>query len=138
MPTLPIHRLRPLRLRVIAALLAMTLPCAPSWAQSAETRASGSSSSLPTLGDPAQGSLTSAQENRLGEIIMREMRQEPAYLDDSLLRDYLQTIVDRLTPAARRTAEMEAPTRFHVFLLRDRSFNAFALPAAGSGYTPDW
>ena len=133
MRSTPLHRLRPLRQRAVAALLAMTLPCAPSWAQSAETRASGSSSSLPTLGDPAQGSLTSAQEKRLGEIIMREMRQEPAYLEDSLLRDYLQTIVDRLTPAARRTAEMEAPTRFHVFLLRDRSFNAFALPGGWIG-----
>ncbi|OZB50170.1 MAG: peptidase M48 Ste24p, partial [Thiomonas sp. 15-63-373] len=83
--------------------------------------------------DPAQGSLSSVQEKRLGEIIMREMRQEPDYLHDSLLRDYLQAIVDRLTPAARRTAEMEAPAHFRVFLLRDRSFNAFALPGGWIG-----
>ena len=122
-----------LRWRVAAALLAATLPCAPSGAQTVETSTAGSASSLPTLGDPAQGSFSSVQEKRLGEIIMRDMRQEPDYLHDSLLRDYLQTIVDRLTPAARRTAEMEAPTRFHVFLLRDRSFNAFALPGGWIG-----
>ena len=114
-------------------LLGAALSGAPVWAQGADTRAPGYASSLPTLGDPAQGSLSSVQEKRLGEIIMREMRQEPDYLHDSLLRDYLQAIVDRLTPAARRTAEMEAPAHFRVFLLRDRSFNAFALPGGWIG-----
>ena len=95
MRSTPLHRLRPFRQRAAAALLAMTLPCAPSWAQSAETRTSGSSSSLPTLGDPAQGSLTSAQEKRLGEIIMREMRQEPAYLEDSLELHLKKLLHDR-------------------------------------------
>ncbi|OYV40917.1 MAG: peptidase M48 Ste24p [Thiomonas sp. 20-64-5] len=111
---------------------ALLFPTA-AWAQIADARDPGYASSLPTLGDPAQGSFSAAQEKRLGEIIMREMRQEPAYLHDSLLRDYLQSIVDRLTPAARRTAEMEAPRQFHVFLLRDRSFNAFALPGGWIG-----
>ena len=122
------------RLRLAACLL----PCAallapPVWAQTAVNPDPGYASNLPALGDPAQGGLSSVQEKRLGDIIMREMRQEPAYLHDSLLRDYLQAIVDRLTPAARRTAEMEAPKRFHVFLLRDRSFNAFALPGGWIG-----
>jgi predicted Zn-dependent protease len=113
---------------ICTALLAPT-----SRAQSPQPSDPGYASSLPTLGDPAQGSFSAVQERRLGEIIMREMRQEPAYLDDSLLRDYLQSIVDRLTPAARRTAELEAPQRFRVFLLRDRSFNAFALPGGWIG-----
>lgn len=119
--------------RAALALLSAALLIPPGWAQPVDSRDPGYASNLPTLGDPAQGSFSSAQEKRLGEIIMREMRQEPAYLHDSLLRDYLQTIVDRLTPAARRTAEMEAPRKFHVFLLRDRSFNAFALPGGWIG-----
>ncbi|MFZ5578278.1 MAG: M48 family metalloprotease [Pseudomonadota bacterium] len=127
------QHLRVLRLGTLAAALALALPCTASWSQTPEPSASGLSSGLPALGDPAQGSFSAAQEKRLGEIIMREMRQEPDYLDDSLLRDYLQTIVDRLTPAARLTAEMEAPAHFRVFLLRDRSFNAFALPGGWIG-----
>lgn len=119
--------------RISNCLLSAALLAPPVWAQTFDSRDPGYASNLPTLGDPAQGSFSSAQEKRLGEIIMREMREEPAYLHDSLLRDYLQTIVDRLTPAARRTAEMEAPRQFHVFLLRDRSFNAFALPGGWIG-----
>ncbi|MDE1980440.1 MAG: peptidase M48 Ste24p, partial [Betaproteobacteria bacterium] len=86
----PHFRLRCLR-RIIqqatVCLLGAALSGAPVWAQGADTRAPGYASSLPTLGDPAQGSLSSVQEKRLGEIIMREMRQEPDYLHDSLLRD---------------------------------------------------
>jgi len=122
--------------RLACCLSSAALLAQPVWAQTSDTgdtRDPGYASTLPTLGDPAQGSFSSAQEKRLGEIIMREMRAEPAYLHDSLLRDYLQAIVDRLTPAARRTAEMEAPRRFRVFLLRDRSFNAFALPGGWIG-----
>jgi len=130
---LPYFRPRRVAGQTAVCLLTLALCATPVWAQVADDRAPGLASSLPTLGDPAQGALSSAQEKRLGEIIMREMRQEPDYLHDSLLRDYLQTIVDRLTPAARRTAEIEAPKRFHVFLLRDRSFNAFALPGGWIG-----
>ena len=119
--------------RLCCCVLSAALLAPASWAQTAGSRDPGYASGLPTLGDPAQGTFSAAQEKRLGEIIMREMREEPAYLHDSLLRDYLQAIVDRLTPAARRTAEMEAPKRFRVFLLRDRSFNAFALPGGWIG-----
>jgi len=132
-PHFRLRRLRHISQQAAVCLLGAALSGAPVWAQGADTHAPGYASSLPTLGDPAQGSLSSAQEKRLGEIIMREMRQEPDFLHDSLLRDYLQAIVDRLTPAARRTAEMEAPAHFHVFLLRDRSFNAFALPGGWIG-----
>ena len=83
---------------------------------------------LPALGDAAQGLLSPAVEMRLGERIMAQIRSDPSYLDDVLLREYLQGIVDRLTPAADATAEPEAPHRFVVEVLRDPTFNAFALP----------
>lgn len=121
--------------------MAAALLCCSLAAGSAATRAQtpdprrdpGYAAGLPALGDPAQGSFSPQQEKRLGEIIMREMRKEPVYLHDSLLRDYLQDIVDRLAPAARQTAELEAPRKFRVFLLRDRTFNAFALPGGWIG-----
>lgn len=102
---------------------------APALAQSDPGYAAG----LPALGDPAQGSFSPSQERQMGRVIMRALRKEPDYLHDSLLRQYLQGIVNRLAPAARRTAEIEAPQTFRVFLLRDSTFNAFALPGGWIG-----
>ena len=101
----------------------------------AETRAAENEAiaSLPALGDAAQGLLSPAVETRLGQRIMSEIRQQPQYLHDVLLRDYLQGIVQRLTPAADAAAEPDAPHRFTVFLLRDPTFNAFALPGGEVG-----
>lgn len=101
----------------------------------ADTRAAEDESiaSLPALGDAAQGVLSPAVETRLGQRIMSEIRQQPQYLHDVLLRDYLQGIVERLTPAADAAAEPDAPHHFGVFLLRDATFNAFALPGGEIG-----
>jgi predicted Zn-dependent protease len=88
---------------------------------------------LPALGDAGQGVLSPVLEQRLGQRIMGEIRQDPHYLRDVLLRSYLQYIVDRLRKAAVATAEPEAPREFRVFLLRDPTFNAFALPGGHIG-----
>ena len=90
-------------------------------------------SQLPALGDAGQGLLSPAVEQRLGERIMAELRRDPSYLRDVLLRDYLQDIVDSLRKAALASAEPEAPRHFEVFLLRDPTFNAFALPGGHIG-----
>ncbi|MBU6514191.1 MAG: M48 family metalloprotease [Betaproteobacteria bacterium] len=90
-------------------------------------------SQLPALGDAGQGLLSPAVEQRLGERIMGELRRDPAYLRDVLLREYLQDIVDSLRKAALASAEPEAPRHFEVFLLRDPTFNAFALPGGHIG-----
>ncbi len=90
-------------------------------------------SQLPALGDAGQGLLSPAVEQRLGERIMAELRRDPSYLRDVLLRDYLQGIVDSLRKAALASAEPEAPRHFEVFLLRNPTFNAFALPGGHIG-----
>ncbi len=90
-------------------------------------------SSLPALGDAGQGVLSPALEQRLGQIIMAQLRQDPHYLRDALLRGYLQGIVQRLRKAAIASAEPEAPHDFELFLLRDPTFNAFALPGGHIG-----
>ncbi len=135
-PHLASSRPVPVLRRVAAMLLCCSLAAVSATVPAqtpAASRDPGYASGLPALGDPAQGTLSPQQEKRLGEIIMRQMWHDPSYLHDSLLRDYLQGIVDRLAPAARRTAELEAPKKFHVFLLRDRTFNAFALPGGWIG-----
>ncbi len=88
---------------------------------------------LPALGDAGQGALTPVLEQRLGQLIMAQMQRDPRYLHDALLREYLQSIVNRLRKAALATAEPDAPRHFRVFLLRDPTFNAFALPGGHIG-----
>jgi predicted Zn-dependent protease len=68
---------------------------------------------------------------------MREVRRDPAYLDDPLLLDYLQTLWSPLVAAAHQRSEIGSETdavfAWEAFLVRDRSVNAFALPGGFVG-----
>lgn len=92
---------------------------------------------LPSLGETASQDLSVGAERRLGEQIMREARRDPAFLDDPVLQEYLQTIWDPLVAAARRLGNIDADTdlafAWEPFLVRDRSVNAFALPGGFVG-----
>jgi predicted Zn-dependent protease len=115
---------------LVAGLVLAALPAAA-------PRAQPSSSSLPALGDSVSGEFSVDAERRLGEQIMREIRRDPAYLDDPLLLDYLQSLWQPLVGAARRRGEIGADTAgafaWEVFLVLDRSVNAFALPGGHVG-----
>jgi len=84
--------------------------------------------SLPDLGDAAQGSFSPQQERRLGESIMREIRQDPAYYDDAEATDYLNALGNRLVARGATTHQ-----NFEFFLVRDNQINAFALPGGYIG-----
>lgn len=117
---------------LIALLLALTLGLAPApagqtlaWAQ---TPARNPIDHLPRLGDPSGDELSPQAERQLGESIMRQIRRDPAYLDDAEAVDFLTRFVEPLlaTPAA-------AGQRFQFFLVDDGSINAFALPGGFIG-----
>jgi predicted Zn-dependent protease len=92
---------------------------------------------LPSLGESASDEVTVAAEKRLGEQVMREIRRDPAYLDDPVLLAYLQSIWQPLVAAARQRGELSADVAtvfaWESFLVRDRSVNAFALPGGYVG-----
>ncbi len=92
---------------------------------------------LPALGDLASEDLSVGSERRLGEQIMRQIRPDPAYLDDPVLLDYLQSIWQPLLEAARQRGDiaddLEQGFAWEAFLVRDRSVNAFALPGGFVG-----
>ncbi|WP_309638985.1 M48 family metalloprotease, partial [Methylibium sp.] len=96
-----------------------------------------SRNALPSLGDSASEDFSVANERRLGERIMRDIRRDPDYLDDPLLLDYLQQLWSRLLDAARARgdipAELDERFAWEMFLLRDRTVNAFALPGGYVG-----
>lgn len=111
-----------------AALAAlMLLPGAPLQAQVR----------LPALGETASQDLSAGTERRLGDQIMREARRDPAYLDDPVLLEYLQSIWNPLVAAARQIGQVDADTEhlfaWETFLVKDRSVNAFALPGGFVG-----
>ena len=92
---------------------------------------------LPALGEAAAEDFSVGTERALGEQIMREIRRDPAYLDDPLLLDYLQSLWQPLVDAARArgdiTADIDQQLAWEAFLVRDRSVNAFALPGGFVG-----
>jgi len=121
-------------------LLALNLagPGSGAWAQSA-ARSSGSpgpaAMNLPSLGD-GEG-LTVSAERRLGDRIARSIYQDPDYLDDPMLGDYLQQLWQPLLAAAKQrgevTPELAERMAWELMISRDRRVNAFALPGGYLG-----
>ncbi len=94
-------------------------------------------SRLPALGEPVLADFSVAEERRLGEQIMREVRRDPDYFDDPLLLEYVQSVWRPLVDVARSRgeigAEIDRSFSWEIFLVRDRSVNAFALPGGRVG-----
>jgi len=92
---------------------------------------------LPALGDSASEDVPVAVERRVGDRIMRDIRRDPDYLDDPVLLDYLQDMWRHLLAASRSRgnvpAELEERFAWEMFLVRDRTVNAFALPGGYVG-----
>ena len=128
---------RPTRFKnrlVLGALLMLTAANVV-LAQPAGAAPAGATGSLPSLGDNSE--LSAAAERRIGDRIATAIYRDPDYLDDPVLNDYLQSVWQPLLAAARARGELgaEIDERFawQIFLLRDRSVNAFALPGGYFG-----
>ncbi len=122
----PLRRLRPLALS-----LALALACAAP----VGLQAQNSTGRLPNIGDG--NGMSVQQERRLGESIMRQLVTDADYMDDPVLIDYLQTVWQPLREAAmllgNLQTEQDEVFAWDVFLVRDRSVNAFALPGGFMG-----
>ena len=90
---------------------------------------------LPSLGDNSE--LSAAVERRIGDRIAASIYRDPDYVDDPVLVDYVQGIWQPLMAAARARGELHAELQerfaWEVFLIRDRTVNAFALPGGYFG-----
>jgi len=90
---------------VLPALLALAMLAAPTGGPQAQAVRDGASArALPSLGD-GEG-MTVAAERRLGDRIAASIYQDPEYLDDAVLGDYLQSIWQPLMGAARERGEV--------------------------------
>lgn len=92
---------------------------------------------LPSLGDSVSEDFDILAERRLGDRIMREVRRDPAYLDDPELLEYLHATFDPLLAAARSRGEIDPDLdktfAWEPFLVGERPVNAFALPGGYVG-----
>lgn len=112
------------------ALLALTL-CMPLW-HLAPVHAQVA---LPNMGDGAD--ITTSEERRLGDRIIRSLYRDPDYIDDPQLHAYVMGIWQPLVNAAKArgdlSPELEERFAWQVLLGRDKSINAFALPGGYLG-----
>jgi beta-barrel assembly-enhancing protease len=92
---------------------------------------------LPSLGDANTQSLSPRAEKRLGDRIMRSIRQDPLVMDDPLIAEYINTQWASLLNSARQRgeigSELDEVYAWQPFLVRDKSINAFALPGGFIG-----
>ena len=90
---------------------------------------------LPSMGDTSE--LPAAAERRIGQRIAASIYRDPDYIDDPVLFDYVQSIWQPLMAAARArgeiTPELDERFAWELFLIRDRTINAFALPGGYLG-----
>ncbi|MGA8004525.1 MAG: M48 family metalloprotease, partial [Burkholderiales bacterium] len=105
---------------LLAAFLAFCVPVrAPAQTQNLN---------LPDLGGVADIALSPQAERRLGESIMRDIRNDPKYIEDPEITDYLNTLGDKLVNALPGATQ-----DFEFFGMRDPTINAFALPGGFVG-----
>ncbi len=83
---------------------------------------------LPELGDSSGSLVSSAQERRLGQEAMRELRGSGAVLNDPEVNGYLNELGKRIL-----TANPEIRESFEFFAVGDNSVNAFAMPGGFIG-----
>lgn len=83
---------------------------------------------LPDLGNAGGAVISNSQEYQLGRMIMRQLRESGALLDDPVVDEYVQALGQRLSSRAH-----EGQHQFNFFVVRDPRINAFALPGGFIG-----
>ena len=111
--------------RLVAAVVAAALACAP---VAPGPVAPAFAQPLPDLGDASQVAFTPAQERKVGEAIVRQIRAQGGYLQDPEVNDYLNELGHRLVQASYDTKQ-----DFEFFAVPDAQINAFALPGGYIG-----
>jgi predicted Zn-dependent protease len=113
--------------RALVAITAFAL-CIQPMAPTLSAIGAAQAQSLPDLGDESQANFTPAQERKLGESVVRQIRASGGYLDDPEVSDYLNSLGNRLVAAVP-----DAHQDFVFFAVPDSSINAFALPGGFIG-----
>jgi beta-barrel assembly-enhancing protease len=119
--------------RFIALATALTLACAPLSAGAGSATVSEAipqayPQRLPDLGDVSQTDFSPAQERKLGQAVIRQIRASGGYINDPEVNDYLNELGHRLIAAST-----DVKQDFEFFGVPDDQINAFALPGGYIG-----
>lgn len=101
-----------MKLRIAALVSALSLALHPASAQG-----------LPDLGDVSAATISESQERTIGNRFMREVRMDPAYVDDPIVADYITSLGQRLLAANESSSRRD----IDFFVVRDDAINAFAM-----------
>ena len=134
---LPLRRsASPLVTRMCVSLCALAMLGQAALPALAQTQTSASPN-LPALGDPLSDDFGIGTERRVGDQIMADIRRDPDYLQDPVLLEYMQSLWLPLLQQARArgniSSDIDQRFAWEIFLVRDRSVNAFALPGGFVG-----
>ena len=83
---------------------------------------------LPELGDPTLDSFSSKEEQQLGLAFYRSLRANLVFIEDLQINYYLNSIGQRLASHSDAAGD-----KFHFFIIKAPTINAFAGPAAYIG-----
>jgi predicted Zn-dependent protease len=115
---------RPFSRRIVSGALVVALAFTPMPPVTRATFAQG----LPDLGDAAQVDFSPAQERKLGETIIRQVRAAGGYMNDPEVNDYLNELGHRIVAGSK-----DIKQDFEFFAVPDSQINAFALPGGYVG-----
>ena len=111
--------------RLICSLVCAQLALSPTcgvWA-ARELATESLNLNLPSMGAVAGTELSPAEEQTLGEQMMRQIRSDPSYLNDAETLEYLNRLGYKLVSVTDTHTY-----NFFFYPLIDRSLNAFAIP----------
>jgi len=83
---------------------------------------------LPDMGISANSVLSQAEEQKLGETFIRQLRRQMEVIDDAQINNYINALGHRLASYSNNSAQ---PFRF--FVIKESSINAFAVPGGFIG-----
>nr|VFJ90437.1 MAG: Putative Zn-dependent protease, contains TPR repeats [Candidatus Kentron sp. H]VFJ91639.1 MAG: Putative Zn-dependent protease, contains TPR repeats [Candidatus Kentron sp. H]VFJ98212.1 MAG: Putative Zn-dependent protease, contains TPR repeats [Candidatus Kentron sp. H] len=133
----PGRRGRPRKRRFGAIWIALLLMSSPCRAWDYSLGQGTMDIMLPDMGDPSGTVLSSADEARLGEAFMREVRARITVVDEPQISAYLHTLGYRLASSGGGNTKGGTPdasrTRFTFFVVKDPAINAFAVPGGFIG-----
>jgi predicted Zn-dependent protease len=110
--------MRPILLCILAALTTITTVAAAQ-----EPMQLPNQPDLPDIGSPAAAVLNGTDEYQLGAMVIHQLRDQNAILEDPEITEYLNALGSRLA-----TQAPDGAPHFQFFAVRDTAINAFALP----------
>src|ERR1700737_1780825 len=123
--------MRPLLLCVLATLTTITTVAAAEEPVTTPVTTAPNPPDLPDIGSPAAAVLNGTDEYQLGAMVIHQLRDQNAIIEDPEITEYLNALGSRLA-----TQAPDGAPHFQFFAVRDNAINAFGRPGGFICVTP--